>query len=219
MILRKDHNMEVPILMADIIKSSKKDSEQLMSSFKDTINTINERNDKLMSPLTITLGDEFQGIVETVYDAIKIIFQIEEYILQNQFDFKLKYVLNFGKIDTKINTSIAYEMLGEGLTTARERLNKLKKEDERFLILLSAGQSQLETLLNKLFIIYQNLVDSWKPKDYLIVSEFIKKVDYKSVAKKIGIDESNAWRRRRSLNIKEYETIKDVILTLIQINK
>lgn len=217
--MRKDHNMEVPILMADIIKSSKKDSEQLMSSFKDTINTINERNDKLMSPLTITLGDEFQGIVETVYDAIKIIFQIEEYILQNQFDFKLKYVLNFGKIDTKINTSIAYEMLGEGLTTARERLNKLKKEDERFLILLSAGQSQLETLLNKLFIIYQNLVDSWKPKDYLIVSEFIKKVDYKSVAKKIGIDESNAWRRRRSLNIKEYETIKDVILTLIQINK
>jgi hypothetical protein len=210
--------MLVPILMADIIESGKKDSKQLMGSFKQTISAVNN-NDKLISPLTITLGDEFQGIVETVYDAIKIIFQIEEYILQNQFEFKLKYVLNFGKIETDINTKIAYEMLGEGLTTARERLNKLKKEDERFLILLGAEQSQLETILNKLFVIYQHLVDSWKSKDYLIVSEFIKKVDYKSVAKIVGIDESNAWRRRRSLNIKEYEAIKDVILTLLQHNK
>jgi hypothetical protein len=205
--------------MADIIESGKKDSKQLMSSFKQTINSINQSNDTLVSPLTITLGDEFQGIVETVYDAIKIIFQIEEFILQNQFEFKLKYVLNFGKIETDINTNIAYEMLGEGLTIARERLNKLKKDDERFLILLGAEQSQLETIVNKLFVIYQNLVDSWKSKDYRIVSEFIKKVDYKSVAKIVGIDESNAWRRRRSLNIKEYEVIKDVILTLLKPEK
>jgi hypothetical protein len=207
--------MRVPILMADVIDSSKKDSKFLMKSLKSTIKAINESNHNIVSPLTITLGDEFQGVVKTIDDGIKIIFQIEEYILQNQFDFKLKYVLNFGEIETKINTSIAYEMLGQGLTTARDRLGKLKKEEERFLILLGSDQKQLETLLNKSFILYQNLVDSWKAKDYLIVSEFIKKFDYKSVAKIVAIDESNAWRRRKSLKIKEYETIKEIIVMLL----
>ena len=126
----------------------------------------------------------------------------------------MKYVLNFGDIGTEINPEVAYEMLGEGLTLARENLGMLKSQDRRFLVLLEPGREPLQDLLNKLFVIYEDYVDSWKPKDLGIVHRFLAREDYKSVAESVGIDPSSAWRRRRSLNIREYETIKEIILTV-----
>ncbi len=114
--------------MADIINSRRKNSSLLMQQFKDIVSSVNKvKSENLISPLTITLGDEFQGLTNTIENGIKTIFDIEEIILDKQYDFKLRYVLLYGQIDTEINTSIAYEMLGEGLTNARRDINSLKK--------------------------------------------------------------------------------------------
>jgi hypothetical protein len=207
--------MDYPILMADIISSGKKDSQILMSELKELVATTNKRA-KLISPLTITLGDEFQGISNSIADAIKTILEIEELIITKGFDLKLRYVLNYGKIDTKINTKTAYEMLGEGLTEARRNLNELKNEDGRFLILLGAPLKDLAHLINQTFIIYRSFVDAWKPNDYPIVAEFFRTHDYKIVAEKVNLDRSSAWRRKKSLKMHEYETIKNIILTLLK---
>lgn len=208
--------MNYPILMADIVNSGQKDSKKLMTQFKTIIQSINEkRNKNLLSPLTITLGDEFQGIIDNVQNGIEIIFEIEELIIQNQFDFKLRYVLNFGEIETEINNKIAYEMLGEGLTTAREKLNSLKNDKSRFEILLP--KNLLGDIINNSFIIYQSIIDSWQLKDYNIVFEFLIHDDYKIVANNVSLNISSAWRRRNSLKIYEYKTIKKIILDLSKI--
>lgn len=206
--------MRVPILMADVIDSRKKEPKALIHKLRELVGVINKEHDRIQSPLTITLGDEFQGIVPSVSEGIQIIFEIEELILQNNSEIRLNYVLNLGEIETDINPKVAYEMMGEGLTLARESLAWLKKEDQRFLVLLGDDQQALQELLNKSLLIYQSFLDSWKPKDRVIVSEFLKNGDYRLVAEKVKIDKSNAWRRKRSLKIKEYETIKEIILTL-----
>ncbi len=207
--------MNYPILMADIINSGKKDSKLLMSQLKEIVRLINN-GAQILSPLTITLGDEFQGITRSIADGIKTIIEIEEIIIKHQFDLKLRYVLNYGRIDTEINTKAAYEMLGEGLTEARNSLNELKSKDARFLILLGQGMTDTADILNKAFIIYQSFIDSWKINDYPIVAEFLKTDDYKIVAEKVNLDKSSAWRRKKSLNMHEYETIKNIILTLLK---
>jgi hypothetical protein len=206
--------MEYPILMADIINSGKKDSKLLMSQLKEIVKSINSKA-QFLSPLTITLGDEFQGVANSIDTGIKTIIEIEEMIIQNQFDLKLRYVLNYGHIETEINTKTAYEMLGDGLTEARENLNELKNKDSRFLICLGLGMKDSADILNKTFIIYQSFADSWKLNDYKIVAEFLKTDDYKIVAEKVNLDRSSAWRRRKSLKMHEYETIKNIILTLL----
>ncbi len=207
--------MKYPILMADIINSGKKDSRLLMAQLKEIVRLINKKS-HIVSPLTITLGDEFQGLTDTIANGIKAIIEIEEIIIKNQFDLKLRYVLNYGHIDTEINTKAAYEMLGEGLTNARNSLNELKGKDSRFLISLGSEMIDSADILNKTFIIYQSFVDSWKLNDYPIVTEFFKTDDYKIVAEKVNLDRSSAWRRRKSLNMHEYETIKNIILTLLK---
>jgi hypothetical protein len=187
-----------------------------MKQFKDVVTIINKKKSKdLISPLTITLGDEFQGLTNTMENGIKTIYDIEEIILNRKFDLKLRYVLLYGQIETEINTKIAYEMLGEGLTNARKDINALKKKDSRFQISLNSNEKIKEQNLNDAFFIYQNFVDSWKEKDLEIVTEFLLHEDYKLVAQNVNIDPSNAWRRKKSLNIQEYNYIKKIILFIL----
>ncbi|GAB2633203.1 SatD family protein [Belliella aquatica] len=206
---------KVPILMADVIASTKLNSDILMKQFRLLVDSINNnRHNQLKSPLTITLGDEFQGVIDTIENGIDIIFDMEELRIVHDFDFKLRYVLHEGQIDTEINKNIAYQMLGEGLTKARESLSILKKSNNRFLIQLE--DQAKSNALNKAFSIYQNVVDSWKKKDVALVKEFLKNDDYKVVAKIADIDPSNAWRRKNSLNIKIYKYCKEIILILLK---
>lgn len=211
--------MDFPILMADVINSGGKNPTLLMTQLKDVVTTINkEKGANLISPLTITLGDEFQGLSNSMENGIKTIFDIEEKIVQKQYNLKLRYVLYFGQIETEINNKIAYEMLGEGLTNARKELNSLKNKEVRFRIRLTKNELNKETYLNKAFSIYQNFVDSWKEKDLKIVKEFLLQEDYKIVAQKVQIDQSNAWRRKKSLNILEYNDVKNIILFILNPN-
>ena len=123
------------ILMADIVRSSKHDANILMREFREISNNINsEFKNAFLSPITITLGDEFQSIINSLKSGIEVIISFEEQILQFKEKFKLRYILNYGEIDTPINPNQAYQMLGEGLADTREMLEDLKKSDKRFFV-------------------------------------------------------------------------------------
>jgi hypothetical protein len=199
------------ILMADIISSRKSDQLRLMNDFKSLVAKTNEElKAKLLSPITITLGDEFQSVVKDLSSAVDVIFFIEEEIIKSSKTFKLRYVLLEGIIETPINARIAHGMLGSGLTAARERLTQSKKRKTRFDI--SIQNKNLEKAINDIFVVLQGTVDSWRPeKDYYVVAEFLEKKDYKEVAADLNKDRSLLWKREKSLRITEYFALKGVI--------
>jgi hypothetical protein len=202
------------ILMADIVDSRMQNQIDLISDFKKLVSTINTtQSDKIISPLTITLGDEFQGIIKDLPSAIKIIIALDEFILNAQLNFKLRYVLVQGKIDTPINDKIAYEMLGEGLTVARETLISGKKDKNHYQI--AVKNMELSDALNSTFFVLQRIRDDWDPqKDYLIAARFIQNIDYKEIALEVNREKSLIWKRKKSLKIEEYTALKNVLLYL-----
>jgi hypothetical protein len=202
------------IIMADMIGSSTIQDKNLMKNFKKLITEINRiYANVLLSPLTITLGDEFQGVCKSLKKSTEIIVSIEEKIIDYGFNFKLRYIINYGEITTPINKSIAYEMLGKGLTDARTMITQMKKlKDERFAVYTDDGNTA--EALTKTFYLFQSIVDQWKPQDYELVSSFIREKDYKIVAEELSKDVSLMWRREKSLQIKEYTYIKDLIIYL-----
>lgn len=208
--------MEYPILMADVVNSRTKEALTLHHQLKNLVNQVNSDTSQLLSPLTITLGDEFQGVTKSVSDAIKIILHLEELIIHARSDLKLRYVVHVGLIDTPINPKIAYEMLGKGLTDARQILNNLKGDKNRFVIRLNPDSKDTEQVLNNLLCVYQDYTDSWKLKDYPLISAFLNYNDYKVVAAKLDIDTSTAWRRQRSLKISGYAALKNIIFALLK---
>lgn len=195
--------------MADTINSRKSQAKLLQSQLKQIISYINKQfENSLLSPLTITLGDEFQSILKNETQGIRIILAIEEFIVIHEMKIKLRYVLVNGEIETRINRKIAYGMLGSGLTRAREKINRLKKSSDRFHI----EKLNDEIKINDLFILFQSIVDGWKEKDFKFVASFIKHHDYKIVAEENFKTASQMWKRNKSLKIREYEIVKKLIL-------
>lgn len=202
------------VLMADVVDSHDFEGEALMGKFQELVKFINQIfSASILSPLTITLGDEFQGVVDTPASALEMVYAMEEWIIENEWDFKLRYVITEGQIDTKLNQESAHEMLGEGLTRARKRLGEMKKESTRFSIALT--NELLTNRLSKTLKISQYFIDGWQPKDRATVAGFLNGLDYKELAKKLGKDDSSVWRRRKSLAIDEYQTCKSLAEELI----
>jgi hypothetical protein len=197
------------------IRSPGSSVETESRDLKNVTVVINKLHKKdFITPLDMVMKDEFQGITNSLQASLEMIFDIEECIIENNLDFKLKHVLYHDTIDTVQSKHTAYERLGFGLIDARERLNLIKKTDSRFLIATSNEKKSL--YLNNLFLIYEDYIDSWKKNDYDYVKAFLNNMNYKEVAEHFKVHLSSGWRRERSLKMKQYYTIKEMILSAVE---
>ena len=204
--------MEHFILMAEVIQTKDINKDAVDSDLKNVTSVINKiHKNKFITTLDILFDYEFQGITNSLQHAIEIIFDIEECLIENSLDFKLKYVLYHDYIKTIHSKHSAYERLGLGLIDARDRLKLIKKTESRFLIATNNEKTSL--YLNNLFLIYGDYVDSWKRNDFELVSAFLNNKNYKEVASLFNLNMSSGWRREKSLKLKQYYTIKEMILS------
>ncbi|MDR9416268.1 MAG: SatD family protein [Gracilimonas sp.] len=202
------------ILMGDVVSSKDYDSNTLQKQLRTLTDHCNETlKEELLSPYTITLGDEFQGIPDSLKTSIKTLFFYEEQCLRLSLDFKLHYVIHFGKIETEINPDIAYEMMGPGLTRARELLSTKKRDRKRFQFLLENETLSLQ--LNRLFEVLDSIIQSWKQDDFSLILDMIHNENNAEVGEKHGKNRDQIWKRRKTLMIHEYNLLKQVIFTQI----
>lgn len=200
------------ILMADIIGSSALSLEEY-DVFKQAIDKTN-RNfaRKLLSPLTITLGDEFQGVIKNRKSGIEIIIDLEEEMLLSGI--QMRYSFGQGTIDTAINPENAHGMVGPGLTKTRKALEEVKESEDRHTF--DFKDRQLTKKLTLAFRVYRSLVDDWfiRTGDAALAHDFLHLKDYKVIAEKYHKDNSSMWRKGKSLKISEYLALKELILIL-----
>ena len=203
------------ILMADIVGSSKRKGKALMNDFKVAVALVNKKDKhRIVSPLTITLGDEFQGIIKNAQSALQIVFDLEQYLMRLKSPFKLRYVIYEGEIETQLNRKNAYEMLGPGLTQARDALVALKSSRHRFNVSLKDKEVSEKLMLG--MVIYQGIVNRWTVAQQRVVSAFWEQLsDYRKVAKKLKKDPTVMWRRKKSLMIDEITSLKKLMLLIL----
>lgn len=205
--------MNYQIIMADVINSSTFSGSVLMKDFKRLIEKANKLfEEQIISPLTITLGDEFQGVVNDLNSAVELVFYLDQELLKSEF--QLRYALQLGEIETPINENIAYGMLGNGLTVARENLQYGKEENKRFSI--SGYDDLLNEKLEKAFMLYDFFYMNWSEKEKSIVYQFLLGKEYKEVAEIFQKDNSTMWRKEKSLNLKGFKVAKQLIKMLIK---
>ncbi len=206
--------MNYLILMADIINSSHSEGGALMSAFSGLVDKVNKKfGTGILSPLTITLGDEYQGIVADAQTAADIIFFIDEESLVTDPQFRLRHVVHFGDVETPINRKESHAMLGPGLTRAREILGEIKSGDTE--ISISGFTPGTDERLSLAFRLYRAFYNDWPEKDRQIAYDFIQKHDYKILAGMYGKDPSTMWRKERTLKMKDFYTSRALINLLI----
>lgn len=196
------------ILMGDVVKSREYQAASLRKHFLELIDGCNEALEgRILSPYTVTLGDEFQGVADSLEGALQAVFHLEETALQTGLNFRIRYVLGYGPIETEINRQKAHAMMGPGLTRVRELLTEKKRGGPRFRFELETERQS--RLLENLFRVIDCITRDWKWEDIPLIFAMLSESSDAEVGKKFDKDRSLIWKRRKNLMVEEYRALKE----------
>lgn len=201
------------ILMGDIVGSSTYKASKLRREFMQIVSSCNKTLEgEILSPYTVTLGDEFQGVARSLRGLFDSVFYLEEISLLKRSKFKMRYVGLYGEIDTPINRMKAHGMMGAGLTRAREMLTAKRRGKPRFQFELPDAQMTKE--LNLLFLVIDGIIAKWDPDDGPLILDMIANNNNVEVGKKHKKNRTQIWKRRKNMLIEEFRALKKVVLDL-----
>lgn len=184
------------VLMGDLVRSERHASpEDLHARFNAAIDRQNrDCEDDLVSPLTITLGDEFQGLLTSLVAAAHVAREIRLELLGEAIDCRFA----FGVVDLKtpLNTERAWNMMGPGLAGTRERLNE--KRSASFYRFAIPEDGVLETMLEASGASLTAIERSWTDVQRSDIAALLKGARPAEIAKRRNVSVHNVYKVRGS---------------------
>lgn len=116
------------VVMGDVVRSEHAASvEQLYDRFNDAISHQNTASrESLASPLTITLGDEFQGLATSLASAFRMVRDLRFRLLAEGIE--CRFAIGCVELKTPLNADRAWNMMGTGLARTRQKLNEKRAQ-------------------------------------------------------------------------------------------
>lgn len=208
-------NKKFVVVIGDIISSKKVEKRSaLQNTLQEVFNHLNTSGyeNHLVSPFTITLGDEFQA----VYEKADCLFLDSIRILEKAFPQKIRFSFGIGEISTDINRVQSIGMDGSAFYFAREGISNLKKQrgDYKFNI-YGLEDTELEKLFNNFLRIYSNLLERWNKNRYFILRKTMTGKPVKEIAKELELSETAVYMNIYDGNIREIIAIQEVMINHI----
>lgn len=204
------------ISMGDLVHSTgHADPEKLHRLFNRAVAEANERfAASIASPLTITLGDEFQGLSASLRQGFALNHFVRMSLLKEGVSIRL--VLGVGAIDTAVNPENAWNMMGEGLREAREKLNaKMSFNCYRFSF---PKEEQLERLLGSVGMSLTKVESDWTETQLDYVARKLSQPDRSTslLADDLGISKNSMYKVLRAANWDFYDGQLTTIIEVLE---
>lgn len=214
------HISLVLILMADVVESRQQPGEILSQALRELVKATNRKHRKaIASPLTVTLGDEFQGLIPSLPGAVAILHTLETHrrAAIGECAYELRYVLHEGEIDSPINRQRAHNMVGPGLTRAREMLNDKFRGKPRYSI--DIHPPELSQALGEAFLAMEAIEERWDPADFPVIETLLKEGDDEAAGDRLGRYRTSVARRRHTLQIAAFQALQSLQRRLSNTNQ
>lgn len=184
------------VLMGDIVASEGAASVRaLHRAFNRAVAATNKAHgDVLLSPLTITLGDEFQGLTRTLSTAWVVATGLRLKLLRENAPCRI--VIGAAKIETPINAERAWNMMGPGLAAARERLNQ--KQDSNAYRFSLPEDPMTATLLDAVGDSLTRVESGWTSTQLAYFAASKAKRTNADLARTLGISERALYKVLRA---------------------
>lgn len=174
--------MAVVALIGDVIGSRKvTDRDALQKKLEKKLKQINKGRSDLLSPYTVTLGDEFQA----VFKNCDLIFRDVWEILQALYPVKTRFAFGVGELSTPVNPRQAIGMDGPAFHHARQGIQELKKTP--FLFKITGEQITSLNLLNQSLYLVSQTSSGWSRNRFRIMSMLYKGWTTKQIAGELNI--------------------------------
>jgi hypothetical protein len=181
------------VLMGDLVGSERAASVKAVHrAFNKAVDDANEAHaGHIASPLTITLGDEFQGLLTSFVHAWDVAVALRFELLIAEMP--CRFVVGAAKLETPVNTKEAWNMMGSGLAAARDKLNdKRIASAYRFSF---PDEPVVVPLLDAVGAALTAIEEAWTPTqlEYYSKSRAAKRGNA-DVAKKLGVSERSLYK-------------------------
>lgn len=163
------------VLIGDLVGSkdlNNREREKCQSILKETVEKINkEDSSSIRSPLTITLGDEFQA----VYDNLSTVLADSWSVLAALHPVGFRFSMGIGRIYTPINSEQALGMDGPAFHVARRGMDQLKSSGRIYNVEIGSPSNRAEEivslvdLVNHTLHFLSNELKQWKKTRFQIL--------------------------------------------------
>jgi hypothetical protein len=179
--------MKKIVLIGDLISSRKiKKREEAQKNLLKIFNKLNKNEQEIASPLTITLGDEFQAVYAKANPIFNHIWQI----ILALYPEKIRFSLGVGEINTKINRKQAIGMDGPAFYNARKGLNELKHSPFIFNI---TADSEIGLIRQSLFLVSHFSYD-WKETRLKVLTLMNENTSVNEIAARLQITDKAVYK-------------------------
>ena len=190
--------------MGDLVRSEAAPSTpRLHALFNEAVRAVNRRRrSALASPLTITLGDEFQGLAKTLEAGLSVIRTVRTRLREE--DMQSRFVLGLIALEPPLNPKKAWNMMGPGLSDAREKLaDKRHPSVYRFSL---PRDPVLETLLDAVGYAVSEVEAGWTERQREIVAASLASTERNvDLAESLGITERTLYKIRNAARLDFYK--------------
>lgn len=187
--------------------------QEKLKKILDNVNSI--YNNDISAKFLITLGDEFQGLLEITAPILEII----KYIQREIYPIKLRFGVGIGNVSTLINHEAAIGADGPAFYAAREMIEFLREQEKK--LKKQAADIQISVYekkcfeteeINAMFSLLKIIEDSWTEKQrYTIWDMMIHQGSQEMCAERMDITQSTVARRLADGKYIIYQRTMEVI--------
>jgi hypothetical protein len=192
--------------MGDLVRSEAAVSrESLHRAFNAAVDSANAQFDAaLTSPLTITLGDEFQGLTDSLTIGLAVMRHVRWSLLEARVD--CRFVVGRVTLATPLNEERAWNMMGRGLAQARLKLEQ-KREPSAYRFSLP-DQPTSEGLMDALGLALTDIEAGWTHRQRAVALASLRVEDRTAaLAQTFDVTRTVFYKVRRAAKFDLYERL------------
>ena len=202
--------MKYLVLIGDVIGSKQLPARaQFQRRLKSALKGLNGRQKNLISPYTLTLGDEFQAVYRDPSGLFSDIFRL----LAGIDPVRARFAIAVGEIVTPINSTQSIGMDGSAFHFARARLEELKGQ-RRLLGIQDFTDSHWRLPISTLAVL-SGLMEGWRQKRLQLFAGMLAGVDVRELARQTRITPRAVNKNIRAADLDEWRRIVDEISRLL----
>ena len=174
----------------------------------------------LASKFSITLGDEFQGLLM----AEAPLFQMIDEINQSMEGINLRFGIGLGKILTDINPEVSLGADGPAYWYAREAINHIHQKNDygNTQLAVRMDEKEGEEVINSLLAASEAIKASWRDSQKVLLQTLLElgiyeeRFEQQALAQALQLNSSALSKRLKSSSIKVYLRARNTALKLLQ---
>ncbi|WP_293874370.1 SatD family protein [Streptococcus sp. A12] len=209
-------------LIADVIDSKMvQERFDLQKQLEKTLQTMNELfGEFLASNFTLTLGDEFQGLLKVDAPVFQMIDTLRSLLTPTQ----LRFGIGLGEIVTDIDPLQSIGADGPAYWNARAAINLVHQKNDygNTQIYFSSGKEKQDFFVNALIASGEAIRSGWRGSQEEILLDLLKRCVYsenfsqQDLAQSLEINPSALSKRLKSSSIRVYLRGRAAALASIQ---